>query len=73
MTERTEQDTASFEIRNRIAWVKFDRPEKRNCMSPQLNRRMGAILDELEHRDDFGVLVLTGEGTAWSRSLYSCR
>ena len=69
MTERTEQDTASFEIRNRIAWVKFDRPEKRNCMSPQLNRRMGAILDELEHRDDFGVLVLTGEGTAWSAGM----
>ena len=35
MTERTEQDTASFEIRDRIAWVKFDRPEKRNCTSPQ--------------------------------------
>jgi trans-feruloyl-CoA hydratase/vanillin synthase len=69
MTERAEADTASFEIRNRIAWVKFDRPEKRNCMSPQLNRRMGEILDELEYRDDFGVLVLTGEGSAWSAGM----
>jgi feruloyl-CoA hydratase/lyase len=69
MTERAEHDTASYEIRNRIAWVKFDRPEKRNCMSPALNRRMGEILDELEYRDDFGVLVLTGEGSAWSAGM----
>jgi feruloyl-CoA hydratase/lyase len=69
MTERAEADTASFEIRDRIAWVKFDRPEKRNCMSPKLNRRMGEILDELEYRDDFGVLVLTGEGDAWSAGM----
>jgi len=69
MTERAESETASFEIRDRIAWVKFDRPEKRNCMSPQLNRRMGQILDELEYRDDFGVLVLTGEGSAWSAGM----
>jgi len=69
MTERAEHDTASFEIRDRIAWVKFDRPEKRNCMSPQLNRRMGDILDELEYRADFGVLVLTGEGSAWSAGM----
>ncbi len=69
MAERTESETASFEIRDRIAWVKFDRPEKRNCMSPQLNRRMGMILDELEYREDFGVLVLTGEGSAWSAGM----
>lgn len=69
MTERAESETASFEICDRIAWVKFDRPEKRNCMSPQLNRRMGEILDELEYRDDFGVLVLTGEGSAWSAGM----
>ena len=68
-TDRAEADTASYEIRDRIAWVKFDRPEKRNCMSPRLNRRMGVILDELEFRDDFGVLVLTGEGAAWSAGM----
>ena len=31
-------------------------------MSPALNRRMMEVLDELEFRDDVGVLVLTGEG-----------
>ena len=62
-------DTATFTVENRIAWVKFNRPEKRNCMSPRLNQRMAEILDALEYRDDVGVLVLTGEGTAWSAGM----
>jgi len=69
MTERTEADTVAFEVENRIAWVRFNRPEKRNCMSPRLNRRMMEVLDELEFREDVGVLVLTGEGTAWTAGM----
>lgn len=60
---------ATFEVENRIAWVSFNRPDKRNCMSPQLNRDMMAVLDELEFREDVGVLVLTGAGTAWSAGM----
>lgn len=63
------EDPATFTVVDRIAWVKFNRPDKRNCMSPALNRRMFEILDELEHRDDVGVLVLTGEGSAWSAGM----
>ena len=68
-TERTEQDTVSFVVTDRIAWVNFNRPEKRNCMSPKLNRQMMRVLDELEFRSDAGVLVLSGEGTAWSAGM----
>jgi trans-feruloyl-CoA hydratase/vanillin synthase len=67
--ERAEADTVACEIRDGIAWVKFNRPEKRNCMSPKLNRQMLRVLDELEYRADVGVLVLTGEGTAWSAGM----
>ncbi len=38
-------------------------------MSPALNRRMMDVLDELEFRDDVGVLVLGGQGTAWSAGM----
>jgi trans-feruloyl-CoA hydratase/vanillin synthase len=69
MTDRSELDTVAFEVIDRVAWVKFNRPEKRNCMSPKLNRRMMDVLDELEFRDDVGVLVLSGEGTAWSAGM----
>ncbi len=69
MSERTEAETVSYEIRDGVAWLKFNRPEKRNCMSPKLNRQMLRVLDELEYRDDFGVLVLTGEGSSWSAGM----
>lgn len=62
---KQEQQTVSFSIEGRIAWVRFNRPEKRNAQSPSLNRRMYDVIDELEFRDDVGVLVLTGEGDAW--------
>lgn len=61
--------TVSFEVADRIAWVRFNRPDKRNCMSPKLNRRMLEVIDELEFSDDVGVLVLTGEGAAWSAGM----
>lgn len=67
--ERAEADTVAYEIRDGIAWVKFNRPEKRNCMSPKLNRQMLRVLDELEFRSDVGVLVLSGEGSAWSAGM----
>jgi feruloyl-CoA hydratase/lyase len=69
MSERAEADTVACRIEGRIAWVSFNRPEKRNCMSPKLNRRMLEVIEELEFRDDVGVLVLEGEGSAWSAGM----
>lgn len=63
------QNVVTYTVENRIAWVSLNRPDKRNAMSPTLNRRMMAVLDELEFRDDVGVLVLTGEGTAWTAGM----
>ena len=68
-TERAEEDTVAFTVEDGIAWVKFNRPEKRNCMSPKLNRQMGRVIAELEFREDVKVLVLTGEGEAWSAGM----
>jgi feruloyl-CoA hydratase/lyase len=67
--DQTEEGTVSFRVENNIAWVKFNRPDKRNCMSPKLNRQMLHVLDALEYRDDVGVLVLSGEGAAWSAGM----
>ena len=64
-----QKDTVAFTVKDNIAWVSFNRPEKRNCMSPKLNRRMMEVLEELEFREDVGVLVLRGEGTAWSAGM----
>lgn len=69
MTDPIQQATVAYDVIDGIAWVRFNRPDKRNCMSPRLNRRMVEVLDELEYRDDVGVLVLSGEGTAWSAGM----
>jgi feruloyl-CoA hydratase/lyase len=67
--ERSEDETVAYSVEDGIAWVKFNRPEKRNCMSPKLNRQMKKVLEELEFRDDVKVLVLTGEGKAWTAGM----
>ncbi len=68
MTEE-DKNTVSVKVEGGIAWVNFNRPEKRNAMSPALNRRMMEVLDELEFDDNVGVLVLGGEGTAWQAGM----
>jgi feruloyl-CoA hydratase/lyase len=69
MSDRAEADTVAYTVTDGIAWVRFNRPEKRNCMSPKLNRQMMRVIEELEFREDVGVLVLTGEGTSWSAGM----
>jgi trans-feruloyl-CoA hydratase/vanillin synthase len=69
MSKRAAADTVAAQVKDGIAWVKFNRPEKRNCMSPALNRQMLHVLSELEYLEDVGVLVLTGEGSAWSAGM----
>jgi len=66
---RPQEETVKVEVENGIAWVSFNRPDKRNCMSPKLNRQMLIVIEELEFRDDVQVLVLTGEGVAWSAGM----
>ncbi len=61
--------TIKVEIEHGIAWVILNRPEKRNAMSPTLNREMIDVLETLEQDPDAGVLVLTGAGEAWTAGM----
>jgi feruloyl-CoA hydratase/lyase len=62
-------DVVKYHVENRIAWLSYNRPDKRNAMNPPTNRAMLKALEELEFRDDVGVLVLTGEGAAFSAGM----
>jgi len=57
------------EFEDGIAWVTLNRPQKRNAMSPALNREMMGVLDALEVDDRCKVLVLTGAGEAFSAGM----
>lgn len=61
--------TVKVELEEGIAWVTFNRPEKRNAMSPTLNREMIEVLEALEQDEGAQVLVLTGAGEAWSAGM----
>jgi len=61
--------TVKVEFEDGIAWVILNRPEKRNAMSPALNREMLTVLDALELDTRCRVLVLTGAGESFSSGM----
>lgn len=62
-------ETIKIERQDGIAWLYFNRPEKRNSMSPTLNREMLAALDDIESDGVSQVLVLTGVGDSFSAGM----
>src|SRR6266481_4262431 len=48
-----------------ITTITFNRPEKRNAMSPQLHREMFQLLTELRYDKETRVIVLTGAGESF--------
>lgn len=54
------------EIRDGIAYVIMNRPDKRNAMSPDLHFEMDDALARLEWDDDAKVVVITGAGGNFS-------
>ena len=61
--------TVKVDVAEGIAWVTLNRPEKRNAMSPTLNREMIDVLETIELDADAQVLVLTGAGDAWTAGM----
>ncbi len=61
--------TVKVDVADGIAWVTLNRPEKRNAMSPTLNREMIDVLETIELDNDAHVLVLTGAGDAWTAGM----
>lgn len=64
-----EYKTVKVDFDDGIAWVALNRPDKRNAMSPTLNIEMLEILERLEFDERCEVLVLTGEGEAFSAGM----
>ena len=62
-------NNVAVEFEEGIAWVRLNRPEKRNAMSVGLAEEMNQVLDALEIDDRCGVIVLTGVGEAFSAGM----
>ena len=50
------------EVRDRVGILTLNDPDKRNAISLAMNDEIAAVLDEWEHDDRIGALVLTGAG-----------
>ncbi len=61
--------TVLVEIKDQIAWVTMNRPEKRNAISPTMANEMLAAIEALAIDDRCGVLVLTGAGDSFSSGM----
>jgi len=51
---------------DRVRLITFDRPEARNAFNADLYLAVADALGEADQRDDIAVVVLTGEGSAYS-------
>lgn len=62
-------ETVTIDRDEGIAWVTLNRPDKRNAMSPTLNREMLEALEEVEVDDSVGVVVITGAGDSFTAGM----
>jgi enoyl-CoA hydratase len=55
----------TIDVRDRVARLTLDDPQRRNAISLAMNREIVAAVEDLESRDDVGAIVVTGAGRAF--------
>ena len=55
-----------LEKKGHKAYLILNRPEKLNALSMDMYRRIGRLLDEIEADDEIRVVILKGNGKAFS-------
>ncbi len=59
-------NTVNFEVKDRIATITMNRPEKLNAINNEMIQDLFEALHEVNTNDDIWVAVLAGEGRAFS-------
>jgi enoyl-CoA hydratase/carnithine racemase len=57
-----EYSTITFEAEGAVGWITLNRPEVLNAFNSTMMRELSGLYNDLRHRDDIKVLVLTGAG-----------
>jgi enoyl-CoA hydratase/carnithine racemase len=66
----TEFDTLRFKVKEGVAWVRLNRPDRLNAFTPQMWAEMRTLGRELlADPGDIRVLVVSGEGRAFSSGI----
>jgi enoyl-CoA hydratase len=56
-------ETLTLDVRDRIAVLTVNRPDKLNALNDRTIRELGAAIEEIRGRDDVGGAIVTGAGT----------
>jgi enoyl-CoA hydratase/carnithine racemase len=59
-------DFLSFDLRDGVAFLRMERPEKHNAFHHELSVALSEAIEALEANDDARAIVLTGTGKAFS-------
>lgn len=60
------RDVVTREVRDGVAFLRMNRPEKHNAFNRELSLAVAGLMEELEEDEAVRVVVLTGSGQAFS-------
>ena len=66
MAQVATEQHVRVEQQGAVAWIKLNRPERRNAIGTQARAELAAALKQVERDDAVRCIVLTGEGSAFS-------
>lgn len=58
-------ETLELEIRNNVAWLTLNRPDKLNSLTPEMMHELRQAFDDLDENRDVRCVVLRGAGRAF--------
>jgi 2-(1,2-epoxy-1,2-dihydrophenyl)acetyl-CoA isomerase len=58
-------ETIKYEVKNHVAWITLNRPDKLNAFIRQLNLEVGKAVKDSSRNQDVRAIVITGEGRAF--------
>ncbi len=58
--------TILFELKDRIATITFNRPDRLNAINEAMREDFSRLFDEIQTNEEIGVIVFTGAGRAFS-------
>lgn len=58
-------ETVKYEVRNGVAWITLNRPDKLNAFTEQLNKEVQHSVKQASRDKEVRCLVITGEGRAF--------
>ena len=56
----------TYEVRNRIARITMNRPDKLNAINPEMRASLFEAFEDVERNPDVWVAIITGTGRAFS-------